>query len=118
MLRGNPGIHGDVPHFFPEAVIVHALQLRAGNDPIPFAQNAQVLGDGGSGELVVAGNHDGFDTRLEALANRFPCRGTGRINHAHHAQEGQFPLVGRLLVPFDQGILLPHGKHQHPQGGI
>ena len=75
------------------------VQLGAGDGLAGVGDDAQLLGDGHGGVLVVAGDHHGADAGLTALHDGGLDLGTDRVDHAGQAQEAQILLQeGRLVA--------------------
>ena len=66
---GHPGIHADPGYELPQFLIAHGLNNGTLHGLGAGGEDADLLGDGGGGDLVVAGNHDGPDTGGDALTD-------------------------------------------------
>ena len=80
-----------------EAGVVEAVQLGAGQRP-PRSGDAEVGGDGLGGERVVAGDHHRADARAGARRDRVADLGSGRVDDADQAEQGQVLLGDRSPV--------------------
>jgi hypothetical protein len=89
--------------------------LLPGDDvaQVDLADDAQIAGDVGRCQGVVAGDHHGADTRRAALGHRFADLTARRIDHADHAHKSQVDLqivLGRRIRP---GLQRAQGHAQH-----
>ena len=78
-------------------LVTHLVQIRAEDDLVPFAQDADVGGDGGRGVDVVARDHDGTHARADADSDRLLHFRSGRVDHAHQTHEGETVLQLAVL---------------------
>ena len=115
VLGLHAGIHAVTADHFRKPVVGDVVQLRACDGFIRCFDDAELLGDGNGGILVVACDHDGTDAGLAALCNGVLYLGSDRVDHARQAQEGQVMLqrvrleIRRKLGPFAAG------RAQHAQ---
>ncbi|MBS6355742.1 MAG: MerR family transcriptional regulator, partial [Oscillibacter sp.] len=69
VLRGHPGVYADPGHELPQLLIAHGLDGGALHSLGTGSEDADLPGDGGCGDLVVAGDHNGPDAGGDALAD-------------------------------------------------
>ena len=112
VLRGHPGIHADPGYELPQFLIAHGLNDGTLHGLGAGGEDADLLGDGGGGDLVVAGNHDGPDTGGDALTDGRLGLLPGRVHHGDEAQELEVVLI---LQADGGGGQHPLAEGQHPQ---
>ena len=112
VLRGHPGIHADPGYELPQFLIAHGLNNGTLHGLGAGGEDADLLGDGGGGDLVVAGNHDGPDTGGDALTDGRLGLLPGRVHHGDEAQELEVVLI---LQADGGGGQHPLAEGQHPQ---
>ena len=93
VLRGHPGVDRDLLQTPVQLIVAHGVQLHAGERLIPVPEDAQLPGNGGGGDLVVAGDHNGADTAPLGVGYGLDGLGPGRVNHGDEAHKGEVPLV-------------------------
>ena len=116
MLRRYASVNGNIAHFLAQTLIVHAVQILTGQDPVLLFQNAQITRDGAGGEPMVAGNHHGLDAGTAAACHSLARGGTRWVDHAGHAQKGQAAFIGGAVAGRGERSSLPRGEGQHSQG--
>ena len=81
--------------------------------------DADLDGDRGRGERVVAGDYDDPDPGGLTAGHRVGHLGPGRVHHRGQAEEAQVPF-GVLAVPGRRAAQVTGGKGQHPEpaGGV
>ena len=112
MLRRDPGVNGDLRHKLLQFLVCHIVDDTSLRSLGAFGQNADLPGNGGCGDLVVAGDHNGTDAGGNALGHSGLGLLPGRIHHGDQAQEAQVVLV---LQADSRRIHPAAGKGQHTQ---
>ena len=90
---------------FVEVFVGHLVELGARGREVAFAENIELLGYGAGGVHVVARYHERLDACGAALGDGRPDFGTGRIYHAHEADEDH-ALFGDVVA-----LLIGGGEH-------
>ena len=116
VLGGHTGIHRISLHVLLQSRLVHGVQILSGDGHIAVPEDVQFLGDGHSGELVVAGDHDRTDAGGVALGHGLLDLHAGRVDHAHQAHEGQAGLQALGGELGGDGLHVFIGHAQHAQG--
>src|SRR5699024_2364816 len=111
MLRGHPGVDRDVLQPLVQIGVAHLVKLHAGEGLVPLQEDAQLPGDGGGGDLVVAGDHDGADAALLGVGHGLDGLGPGRVDHGNEADEGEVVLVVQGEGPDRVQLLAGEGQH-------
>ena len=116
MLRRYAGVDRDVLQLFVQLLVVHLVELDAADGDVALLEDADLLGDGGRGDLVVAGNHHGADAAAFGVGDRLLGFLTRRVDHRDQAHKGVviFVLEGDARALGGVRILLD-GKGQHAQ---
>ena len=110
MLGGHTGVNGDLGNEGTKLLVGHGLHngtlhgLGAGGEDTNFT------GDGGSGDDVVAGNHDGADAGGDTVGNGLLGFLSGGVHHGDEAQEVELLFVGQGDLGAFQGAA---AKGQH-----
>src|SRR5699024_3289287 len=99
VLRLHTGVNAVLLDGLADLAVGDFVQLSAGDGLAGVGDDAQLLGNGHGGVLVVAGDHDGADAGLAALLDGGLDLGTDRVNHAGQAQEAQILLqIGGVVA--------------------
>ena len=118
MLGLNPGIDADISELFFKFFVIHGRKLRTGNCPVAFLKNSQLPGDRHGGIHMVAGNHDGANTRFPAFHNGVLHFGAYRIDHTAKTHKAQFLLQSSGLAVRRQSLPTAAGAGEHPQSVV
>lgn len=102
---------------FVELVLGHPVGFLAGDHRRVLACDAELVGDGGSGQRVVAGDHDDTDAGGVAVGDGCGHLWAWWVEHRYQAQQGQ--LVLGFLTAFGQRLpgleaALGDGEHAQP----
>jgi len=110
----HTGEHADRSGRAIEFLSREPVEFHAGQDH-PIAADADLLGDGPRCQGVVTGDHDRPDPRCRALRDGLGHLRPGRVDDAHHAEEGESVLQVGVHTALDG----PEGQAQHalPRGG-
>ena len=93
VLRGHTGVDGDLGGGLVELLVGgQRVQLVAGQRLAVLGDNAEVGGDAGGGQRVVAGDHDGADAGAAGLGHGVAHLGARRVDDADHAGPDQVVL--------------------------
>ena len=103
----------DVAHRLLQRRLVHLLDLGAGDRGLAVA-DAEHLGDGRGGDLVVAGDHGDADAAVVALLHRLDGLLARRIEQADQAEQDQvLRQIGRAQAAGRETGILEPGQRQH-----
>ena len=81
-----------------ELVGAHGVELGSADDArVGAGDEADLSGDGFSGDTVVAGVHDDPDAGVAAGGDGVDRLGTGWVHHGYETEVGQAPLGGVLV---------------------
>ena len=116
MLGLDAGVDAVLLDGLADLAVGDLIQLGAGDGLAGVGDDAQLLGDGHGGVLVVAGDHDGADAGLTAFHDGGLDLGTDRVDHAGQAQEAEILLQIGGLVPGGLFGPVPLGGGQHAEG--
>ena len=99
-----------------QLIFCKRFHFRPADGKLAFVQDAELLGNGGGGNNVVAGDHDGVDaggvTVVDSVLDFF----TRRVDHTNQTGEGQIAFQ-RLVGVVDRGSIKYFECHrQHAQG--
>src|SRR5829696_5357825 len=97
VLRRDPRVDGHLLDEVLQPPFAYASEVPSRQDAPCFAfgpviGDAELARDGPSGQRVVARHHYGSDTRSLAGFHGIFGLGSGRVDHADHAEEGQIAL--------------------------
>ena len=114
VLRRDPGIDRNLGKNFVELALAHIFKLRAAQSDVPVFENADLPCNGGGGDLVVAGYHNGADSRPGGVRYGFDRFGAGRIHHRAEPNENKVVFKAEVEV-FGNFGKLPIAEGENPE---
>ena len=111
--RRDPGIDRDIRQRRVQRLRIHRVQLRPGHGAVSRSENAELPGDGGRRNLVVARDHDGADAAARGVRDGRDSLGPGRVDHGGQADKGIVRLVRGRQRP--RSVQRAEGKSQNAQ---
>ena len=101
-----------------EVGVRHLLELLAGHDPRPVADDADLAGDRRAGQSVVAGDDDHADAGIVTAPDRNSDLFPRRVDHRGHPEEAQIVLDAVTSLHRLGRVDRPAAGGEHTQTGL